>query len=473
MNFAARSRIRFALPTACALVVLAGACSSTTKVPGFTNPDATILPDLDGACGINCELDDAAARPDTPKGCAGLECQISKCETGKTTRIKGKVFDPGGKNPLYNVSVYIPNSTPKPFQDGATCDKCGTVAVNPVPVAAITNEKGEFVIEGIPSGLGIPLVMQVGKWRRQITVDIKPCEDNTFEDPQQMRLPAKKSEGDMPRMALQAGGSDPLGCLLSRMGVDPSEFTGPAENGRIHVFQGQGGELPVTGGAARADTELWNSLANLKKYDVVFLACEGDEANDTKPPAARTAMADYLNLGGRMFATHYHYTWLKNGPPEFSQLADWGTPATGSAQFLVDQQFPKGKALAEWLFNLGATPTKGTLAVTDILATVKNSVKSVRPGAQRWIYDQSNSSPKYFSFNTPVSAKPEDQCGRGVFTDLHLGLKSRTPLWKQTDPVPTVCNNTPLSAQELALEFLLFDLSACVQRDDLPPIIPN
>lgn len=35
--------------------------------------------------------------------------------------------------------------------------------------------------------------------------------------------------------------------------------------------------------------------------------------------------------------------------------------------------------------------------------------------------------------------------------------------------IPGVCAGPPLSAQLKALEFLFFDLSACVSNDSLPP----
>ncbi len=217
--------------------------------------------------------------------------------------------------------------------------------------------------------------------------------------------------------------------------------------------------------APAPETALWNDTSSLKRYDIVLLSCECSEQNGTKSAAQKQAMRDYLNLGGRVFATHFHYTWFKNGPADVAGLVNWGGGGFATT-FDIDQTFPKGKAMATWLQNIGATPTLGQIALTE----TASDVATVKPGAQRWISSgtgTASESVKYFTFNAPVAAKPDDQCGRGVMSDIHVsgGLSATT--------IPTTCGTTDLTAQERALEFLFFDLSSCVQDDKIPPIVPK
>lgn len=416
-----------------------------------------------------------------PVPCAGLECKRATCDDGSTTTLTGKVYDPAGANALYNVMVYIPKDNVElpEIPEGVACETCSSVALNPM-VSALTDTKGEFTLENVPVDKDVPVIVQIGKWRRALTIDItKKCEANKVPD-REFRLPKNSSEGNMPQIAVTAGGCDALECLLRGIGVDESEFVpGPSTAGHIHVYNGDGGEFPgapAAGGTMSAPMggQLWNDPAKMAAYDMVMLSCECGETNENKGnniTGARQSMWDYANMGGRIFATHFHYTWFKNSPQnDWRNLANW-TPSGGTSgaydvvQTLADgSPFPKGEALADWLFNINASPSKGHIQLTDVTA----SLSSVKAPAQSWIQQGANTV-KYFSFNAPIGEAPENQCGRAVYSDLHLmGVTAGGQAFPAGCPSPG-----GLSAQQKALEFMFFDLSACVQGDDIPPNPPK
>lgn len=412
--------------------------------------------------------------------CAGLECKIVECKNGTPTTLRGRVYDPAGSNPLYNVMVYIPggndpenlppmkDSTVEP--DGIECQTCATVIVNPLR-SALTDGRGEFVLENVPVDKDVPIVIQVGKWRRLLHVDVtKECADNKVPD-KTLKLPKNGEEGDMPQIAVTSGGYDALECLLRGIGIDEKEFVeGHESGGHIHVFKGSGG------GMGTPAEDFWNDSAQLRKYDMVLLSCEADEHKENKGGAtlgARASMYEYLNAGGKVFATHFHDVWFKDSPAdEFKQLAQWSPSVLSKSDIYdVNQSFPKGAKLAEWLDEIGASAGPGKIELEDeaIRAT------SVNDPTLAWITTQEGN-PVYMTVNTPISREDgtpttsDEQCGRAVITGLHV-----------VDPIDAApasigkCAIGPggLNAQQKAVEFLFFDLSACVTDDKVEPQPPK
>jgi hypothetical protein len=96
----------------------------------------------------------------------GLACQVSACAGGGSTTITGTVYDPVGANPLYNVQVYVPGASLPTFAQGASCQACSALFPAQVVASAVTDESGGFTMMNAPSGANIPLVIQIGKWRR-------------------------------------------------------------------------------------------------------------------------------------------------------------------------------------------------------------------------------------------------------------------------------------------------------------------
>jgi hypothetical protein len=66
---------------------------------------------------------------------------------------------------------------------------------------------------------------------------------------------------------------------------------------------------------------------------------------------------------------------------------------------------------------------------------------------------------------------PLDACGRVVFTDLHVSGAVNDSSHDDT-AFPGGCVSTEITPQEKALEFMLFDLSSCVQKENMPPEKP-
>jgi hypothetical protein len=440
---------------------------------------------------------DSAAPPACSGG--GLTCYVPP---GCTTSISGTVFDPAGNTPLYNVAVFVPNSPagtlPSIALGTKTCNTCDVPIGNYVAVTT-TDAKGHFTLTGVPATTHVPIVVQTGKWRREIFLSsVTACQDNAQPNGT-LRLPRSRKDGvvaDLPQMALVTGGADDLGCFMRSMGIDPSEFSAPHAGGRLDIYQGAGGGslfgIPIggapglTGGGAGncsgASCPLWATKSALESYDIVLLACEGTETLTNKPTAGLNALHDWLGEGGKVFATHFHYVWFKDSPQtDFQGVATWlgVSSGSGSGQYAIDTSFPKGQTFAQWLQNVGAA-TGTSIALNG----VAKSVSSVSSSTTRWIYQGTPASPgdtKYLSFLTPIGGLPTpppdagtdggaeqngpQYCGKAVFSDLHAG-------GSPSGDVPGSCTNLTLTAQEKALEFLFFDLSACVAPDQLPPPPP-
>ena len=397
-------------------------------------------------------------------GCQGRGCKRAAC-SGAPTSIRGRVLDPAGRRPVYGAAVYVPIAELHPIQSGATCRRCDELTVSAV-VSALSDARGEFVLENVPVDTALPVVVELGSFRRTVEWNVAPCVENSLPDGT-LRLPRSTEEGEMPRIAVTTGGADSLECLLRGAGIADVEFVpgGPSTR-HVHLFRGKGG-----GGLAGAPipdaSSFWNALDSLRGYDVVALSCEGDEANETKggdAPGARGAMHAYANAGGHVFATHFQRTWLQRSPfPDFQGIAEWGGAAVVGTTYDVDVSFPKGTAFSSWLTGVGASKTAGSID----LQGVTYSVGAVRRPSQSWI-KRGEDGVRYFSFNTPLDAPPEAQCGRVVFGDLHVSGRGGGDF-----PASCGAADAPLTPEQLALEFLMFDALACVRDDRSLPVPPR
>jgi hypothetical protein len=406
-----------------------------------------------------------------------------------TTSVTGVVYDPAGRVPLYNAVVYVAEEADlKPLGQRAQCESCSEHFPKAGALAlGLSDANGRFRVTNMPSGDDVPLIIQLGKWRRVVHIPrVEPCA-NTVLDKELTRLPRSSAEGDLPRIAVTTGGSDALECLVRKIGVDLSEFSNEKGQGRVHLFAGYGSakEMQVDGGLVPLTPaeELWASADDMLGYDMMLMSCEGtdntfntpDEGIPTgaipRPPAMHLEVRRYADLGGRIFGSHWHHRWINSGDstPDhpYPAVATFASSAQddGDPTVSVDSTFPKGSAFRDWLVNVGASTTPGLLP----LVKAEHSVDSVDPTlARRWIYGTGDAGEptnvQYFSFTTPVA---EPECGRMVFSDVHVTFGGEDA---KLLSFPERCGDqaSELTPQEKALEFMIFDLSSCIQKEDDP-----
>jgi hypothetical protein len=425
--------------------------------------------------------------PDPTQCTTDNQCVVQCAIDMQRTTLRGVVYDPAGIHPMSGVSVYIPSTTQlDPLPKGASCAGCNYDQYkNPIS-SAVTDVSGSFTIIDPPIGPSIPLVVQAGKWRAMFTASVQPCVDNRVAT--RLHLPRSASDGPgawVPDIAVSTGGLDSLECFLTRIGVDPKEYTnGASTSGHIHIFQGGvgGSGVPgpqMAGGSPSSAQALWNSAASLQSYDAVLLSCEGAETEAPNPAALET----YLKNGGRVFASHFHYAWFTAAGSPF-QTYDLGQFQAGSEQpsdidAVVDTSFAQGQTFHDWL----AQPQ--VAALIDDKLPIRQSRQNVRlynnPPVTSWLNADSMAEPtttpgltEYLSFDITMG---ELFCGRVLYSDFHVGGASAdygdalNRLGStRNGVVPDGCDlRSNMSPQETVLEYMLFNLPSCTARLRLPP----
>ncbi len=404
------------------------------------------------------------------QACTGLCLQQVACPAGSTaatTSVSGTVYAPNGTDPLPNVLVFVPNAPVPAFTPGVSCPTPGAAPGGSPLVGTITAADGTFHIDNVPVGTNIPLVIQSGRWRRQVVIPtVNQCTDNAFST----RMPRNQSEGDIPLFALATGSADEVECVLRKVGIDDAEFTNPLSTGRIHLYAGTNSRGAIIDANTPTQASLMSNLDQLKQYDVLMLPCQGGQFTQASDQLSN--FLQYANAGGRVYASHFSYVWMyKNAP--LDTAVNWSPgqafPPDGTAS--VNSAFYGASTLTTWLQTVGASTTPGQVS----LNTLRHDLNGVNAPTQTWITlnDPADGNPvMQLTFNTPVGAT--NQCGRILFNEYHIEGRQAGAIAPTGKPFPTECSaSAPFDGQEKLLEYSLFDLTNQGTAPTLTPATQN
>jgi hypothetical protein len=214
---------------------------------------------------------------------------------------------------------------------------------------------------------------------------------------------------------------------------------------------------------------LMGNALTLNQYDVLMLPCEG--TNILKPAQELANLINFANAGGRVYTSHYSYSWMYQNPP-FNGVASWigisSSPTPDPGVATVDTSFTAGQTLATWLQDVGATTTLGQMT----LSTLRKDTNGVIAPTQSWLTlnDSSAGNPvMQFVFDTPIAPAGQtvNQCGRVLYNEYHVESGSSSA----TQSFPKECTvSTAMTPQEKLLEYMLFELTEEGGQASLAPL---
>lgn len=429
----------------------------------------------------------ALAQSCTGTGTGG--CQQVACPNAGTTSVSGTVYAPDGTDALPNIFVYIPTTALTPFTDGVSTtdpivDDVATLVSGSPLVQTTSAANGTFSLTNVPPGSSIPIVIQAGRWRRELIIpSVASCQNTAlttvlqggpsslsgYGESTPVRFAQTQGEGDIPKMSLVTGHSDALECSLRKVGIADTEFTdytinvssGGSGPGRVNLFQGAGS----SGASAPTTTHTEGTLVGssssafsgslLGDYNILMLPCQGDSTDYTTADGRANAIA-FTGAGGRIFATH-HSAFYLNQDSSIDAAANWTSDSSLTAgNATINTAFSSGSTLAQWLQDLSITTTQGQIAMTSLF----RDQSGVNSPTESWA--TLNSAPSdvlQLSFYTPVGAATANQYGRVMFNEYHVDNASAgSSTIFPAECTGTLAKTSPMTSQEHMLEYSLFDL---------------
>ncbi len=376
---------------------------------------------------------------------------VDSCDAGRTT-LRGHVLDPAGRNPVFHAVVYVPSCVPlSPIVHGPSCDPCNVAPTGGALSIATTDASGSFELVDVPSGPSVPLVVQLGKWRRVTTIaNVTACQPNDVAD-DAVRLPRDSSEGDLPTVAYVVG-VDHLECILRKIGIAASEL-----GGSVRVLTGATSDAGLSGvKSAGTFAHALETDGGLDSYDAIVESCEGTFVGWT--PAQQQALRGWAARGGRLLIDDFSLNWVDPGGTSPWSVALQSGPHDVTGLASVDVDTPKGQAMFDWLAAAQALTDGGIPVQFGSLfawSVTNRAREDLNKGGDSLL----------FHFAPPLGGEIDGgskaACGRVEYFFGHFGYDTSWP----------ACSD-PYTAYDALAENRLLEILSCTQDDALAPVTP-
>ena len=236
------------------------------------------------------------------------------------------------------------------------------------------------------------------------------------------------------------------------------------------------------------DEELYGDISRIFQYDIVVADCEGIawDGTFTERDASGGNVREFVNRGGRMFASHLSFSWLyENGETAYSAddplatglgpAADWTTQTDtsdeGEGVISLDRPnaSPRIQTFADWMSNEGIAQDPD---YTFPIIEPRSQNTGLGDATEEFVYQSDgNERVQQFSFDTPYGAPEGMGCGRVAYSGFHVSVGGGDSPFADVI-FPEHCMGD-LTDQEKVLLFMLFDLGACVgEVPPSPPCVP-
>lgn len=440
-------------PTASAGISSDGISSTGSGGPGTTGPG-----DGDGV------LLDIGAGEDgsTTSGDEGGGDDCGPSHTPSTDAVlHGTVYAPNMSLPISGALVYLTDQPVEPVPDGVYCAEC--VELECGTPFVLSEPDGSFALPAV-SGTGQKLVVQKGQFLRVVDLDVAPG-DNAVA-PTQSNLPGLWNPGAgmwIPRIAVYETNPDKVYNVLAKFGLGQIDASGQLVPGtqRFSLISDsdQGAFL--------------DNLGAMNQYHIIFVPCASTKFWNNAPnvpPARAQNIRDYVEAGGKWYATDHSNEYVKEPFPGYQDFHNPAMPdiqpAYDSLGTVVDPD------LLAWLSALppalkdigGGNPTlhalpqvttrlnySGIEAIHEVIVQ-NDQGEDVNVGHQTWVEGPcaSCSNP---GLQRPMAISGQYGCGRMMYSTFensssaHLGL----------------------NPQELMLLYMILEIGVCFGEPPPPP----